>query len=45
MDPRTKFETTAHRIQRILEQSTKISFLRDEILVQIIKQLTDNPNM
>jgi hypothetical protein len=45
MNPKTNFETTVNRIQKILEQSTKISFLRDEILVQILKQLTDNPNM
>jgi hypothetical protein len=45
MNPKTNFETTVGKIRRILEYASKNGVLRDEILVQIIKQVTENPIM
>ena len=45
MNPKTKFETTIVKIYGLLDKSTKIGSIRDEILVQICKQVTDNPDL
>lgn len=45
MNPKTNFETTVAKIHELLDKARKNGILRDEILVQIIKQITENPNV
>ena len=45
MNPMTSVEETIDKIQFLLEKSTNNGVLRDEILVQICKQITGNPSM